>query len=147
MRKEVVIAIVLGFGLGLLITFGVWQANKKFQQPSAQQAEPSPTLAVTPAPEQPSLPPQKSLLTITEPVDNMLVDVEEVVVSGSTTPEAIVVIFYEEGEMILEADQSGNFSTTIFLVIGANEVRIKAIDENGEQAEEMLTIDYSTAEI
>ncbi len=147
MRKEVIIAIVLGFGLGLLITFGVWQVNKKFQPNTDTEPTPLPTAPITPAPEQPTPTPAPSGFQILTPEDNSLTAEKETLLSGTGEPNAIIVVFYEEGEKILEADENGNFSSSIPLVAGTNKILVKSFDENGERVEKTLNIIYSTAEI
>lgn len=141
MRKEVLIAIIIGFGLGLVITFGVWTANKALRE-AAPEATPVPEeVAPTPTPT-----PELSLV-VASPEDNSISEEETIEVSGSTAPGAIVVILYQEGEKILEADSEGKFSTEITLAGGANEIKISAYDEEGNETEKILTVVYSTAEI
>ena len=144
MRKEVLIAIIIGFALGLVITFGVWTANRAIKETAPQEEGPAEEVKVeepTPTPI-----PQFSL-TITTPKDNSISNEEGVEVSGKTTPQAIVVILYQEGEKILEADEKGEFSTEITLAGGANEIEISAHDQEGNETTQILTVVYSTAEI
>lgn len=140
MRKEVLIAIIIGFGLGLVITFGIWTANKALRESVPEVA---PTPEVTPIPS----PTPSFFLILTSPEDNSISAEETIEVSGSTVPGAIVVILYQEGEKILEADEEGEFSTEITLAGGANEIRVSAYDQEGNEAEKLLTVVYSTAEI
>jgi hypothetical protein len=137
-RKEVLIAIIIGFGLGLVITFGIWTANKALREAAPK---------VTPAPEVTPTPTPAFSLTVTSPEDNALYAEETIEVSGATAPGAIIVILYQEGEKILEADSEGKFSTEITLAGGANEIKISAYDQEGNEAEKTLTVVYSTAEI
>jgi len=139
-RKEVLIAIIIGFGLGLVITFGIWTANRALETSAPQKQAPL-VEETTPTPV-----PGLSLI-LTSPEDNSISSEEKIEVSGLTTPGATVVILYQEGEKILEADQEGSFSTEITLVGGANEIKISAFDQEGNQAEKTLTVVYSTAEI
>ncbi|HUW21720.1 MAG TPA: hypothetical protein VMW41_03535 [Candidatus Bathyarchaeia archaeon] len=144
MRKEVIIAIVLGFGLGLIITFGIWSANRSLQE------KPIPTviLVATPTPQNTPTPTPPALtLEISYPEENSIIKEEEINLRGTTLPEAIVVIFYEDGERILEANQDGNFETTITLNGGANEIIVKAFDQKGNEVEKTINVVYSTAEI
>ena len=53
----------------------------------------------------------------------------------------------EEGEKIIQADQDGQFMTTIPLIGGANQIKVKTFDEMGNEAEETLEIIFSTAKI
>jgi len=139
-RKEVLIAIIIGFGLGLVITFGIWTANK-----ALREVAPEETLApeATPTP----TPTAAFSLNLTSPEDNSISEEETIEVSGTTAPGAIVVILYQEGEKILEADSEGKFSTEITLAGGPNEIMISAYDQEGNEAEKTLTVVYSTAEI
>ena len=140
MRKEVIIAILIGFGLGLIITFGIWTANKALKEtPSEGEEAPSPAVEISPVP--------AFSLIISQPEDNSISSEEEIAVSGSTMPEAVIVILYEEGEKILEADEDGNFETEITLMGGSNEVKVSAYDSEGSEASQTLTVVYSTAEI
>jgi hypothetical protein len=142
-KKEVLIAIIIGFGLGLVLTFGIWSANKTMKEPTETAPSPTPAKETTPTPT-----PQLGFsLTITSPEDGSISAEDEVTVSGQTTPRAIVVMIYQEGEKILEADEEGLFSTKVSLAGGVNEIQISAHDREGNEAEETITVVYSTAEI
>lgn len=144
MKKEVIIAIILGFGLGLVITFGIWKANQSLQN----RPQPTPTPQALPTPETTPTPAEAGFkLKISEPEDNTLSDQEEITLAGETLPEAVIVIFSEEGEKIIEADDEGFFETEITLTAGANQILIKAFDQEGNQAEKELNLVFSTAEI
>ena len=143
MKKEVLIAIITGFALGLLITFGVWTANRALKE-SAPQEENSTEEKETPTP----FPQKQELsLTVLSPEDNSISDQEEIEVSGKAISSTIVVILYQDGEKILEADKEGNFKTTITLLGGSNEIKISAYDSEGNEVSKTLTVVYSTAEI
>lgn len=138
MRKEVLIAIGLGFALGLVITFGIWTANRavRRQQEAAVSPSPAPVGEEIPA----------LTLTITSPEDGSVSEEEVVLLAGQTAPEATIVIISEEEEVILTADEEGRFEADITLAGGANEIEVTAYDEVGNEASRMLTVVYSTAE-
>jgi len=139
-RKEVLIAIIIGFGLGLVITFGIWTANKALKEAAPEETlAPEVVIEPTPVP--------AFSLTVISPEDNSISVEETIEVSGSTTSGAIVVILYQEGEKILEADSEGKFSSEITLAGGPNEIKVTAYDQEGNEAEKTLTVVYSTAEI
>jgi len=147
MKKEVLLAIIIGFALGLVITFGIWKANKalkevapKEQLPPSQVEEEEKVLSPTPSSSQLSL-------VIISPEDNSIINKEKINISGKTSSGATVVITYEEGEKIIEADNNGNFNIDITLVGGANEITISTYDEDGNEATKTLNLVYSTAEI
>jgi len=142
MRKEVILAIVGGVVLGLLVIGGLWWTNRATTEEN---------LNITPTPvleQPPTLTSAPSLsLEIISPEDESIIEEEKITLEGETAPESVVVVIYPEGENIVEADEEGNFETEITLVGGANEIKITAYDEEGNQAEKNLTLIYSTAKI
>ena len=139
MRKEVLIAIIIGFSLGLIITFGIWTANQALKKPAPEK--PSTQEETEPAPV------AELSLTLDSPENNSISPEETIEVSGKTSPLAVIVILYPEGEKILEADNDGQFFTEITLVGGENKIIISAYDQEGNQIRKNLTVVYSTAKI
>ena len=145
MRKEVLVAIIIGFGLGLVITFGIWTANKALKNTSTDSVE-------TPAPleeeiETALIPTPTLELLITSPENNIVSEKETIEIIGQTAVKAIISIIYPDGEKLLEADEDGNFSTEISLVGGDNQIKISAFSSEGDEASKTLTVVYSTAKI
>jgi len=146
MKKEILIAIVIGFVLGLVITFGIWTANKSLKEGgTSQPQEMLENNNNTPIPTQTQ---EKMQLTIISPEDNNLVNKEKVQIVGKTSPGgAEVAAAYPDGEKIIEADENGDFTIDITLVGGGNEITISAFDNQGNEASKTLNLVYSTAEI
>lgn len=143
MKKEILIAIVIGFALGLVITFGIWTANKSLKTATQKNKVAVAKPTITPSP----TPSEKISLSIVSPQNNSISDKEKVEIVGQTSPSAVVAILYREGEKIVEADENGDFTTEITLVGGANEIQITAYDKDGNKANKTLNIVYSTAKI
>jgi hypothetical protein len=146
MKKEVIIAIVLGFGLGLVITFGIWSTYQNIQKTTAT---PTPTIIPTTTEsvsEEPTPITTKLEISVDSPANNSIFSNEEILLSGSVTKESVIVVFYEEGEKIIETDNK-KFETEISLVGGANRIRIKAFDEDDNETEKTIEVIYSTAQI
>lgn len=143
MKKEIIVAIVVGFALGLIITFGIWTANKAIKARPEVAFEEE---IVTPTPE-PTPTPTGFTLKILSPEDNALVDTSEVELKGSAVANAVIVIAEEDGEKIIEADENGSFATEISLIKGINEITITAFSPEGEEASKTLGLVYSTTEI
>jgi len=144
MRREVMIAIVLGFVLGLLITGGIWWTTKS---PQTNVPDQSSDVSLTPSPSPTEFLSKEVPLKISEPKDESIVETASVKLKGETLPQAVVVIIYPEGESIVEADDKGDFESTITLKGGANEIKITVYDEKGSKREEIITLVYSTAKI
>ena len=142
MRKEVLIAIIIGFGLGLVITFGIWTANKALSERATDEM---PVEEVVEEVEPSPLPIME--LIIISPEDNLLSDEEIIEISGQTAPLAVIAVTYPEGEKLFEADEDGNFSTEISLIGGDNQIVISAYNKEGDEATKTLTVVYSTAKI
>jgi len=144
MKKEVLFAIIIGFALGLVITFGIWTANKSLTQNNTDQGDPNQEEAgLQPSP---TVMPQHSL-TLSSPEDNSVSSEEEIEVTGQTSSEAVVVVLYQEGEKIIQADKQGRFSTKISLEGGENQITIIAYDQEENETSQTLTVIYSTAQI
>lgn len=145
MKKEVIWVIVTAFGLGLIITYGVLTARKALEK--QKQAPPSEvTEEVSPAPTSESTLPPLSL-TIYQPEDEAVVDEPTILLKGKTASNAVIAILTEEDELILEADDEGNFETEIDLVDGVNEIIISAFDEEANEVSQTLNLVYTEAEI
>lgn len=142
MRKEVLMAIIIGFALGLLITFGIWTANKALKETAPKKEAPPQVIE-----EQLPTPTPQALLVITSPEDNSISNKGKIEVSGKTFPKTVVVVLYEDGEKILDADEEGNFSTEITLIGGSNEIEVSAYDKEENEVSKTLTVVYSTAEL
>lgn len=143
MKKEVIIAIISGLVLGLIITLGIYTANKslsklKTQKKIDEQTEnlPSPTLAQA-----------NKLLSITsaEPFD--LINQSDLTLSGVAWPDAIVALMSETNNRLTQADSEGVFAFQFDLINGFNEITIIATDETGETQTESLILTYSTTKI
>lgn len=142
MKKELVLAIIIGFAFGLLITVGGYALSKitkeqgEIKSPLAEETTP----AVSPI----SVP---QTLTLISPADQSLTKESKTKILGVTSPFSWVVMLSEKGEKGLQADEKGNFEEEVNLVSGENEIEVKSISETGEEASKVITIVYSTAEI
>ena len=146
MKKEILIAIVIGFILGLVITFGIWTANKSLQENNnVSQTEESENQPIVTDNSQTTE--EKLSLVVVSPLDNSLLDQEKTEIIGKTSPLANIVILFEKGEEIIQADEQGEFKKEITLSGGANEITITAIDQNGNETSKILNLVYSTAQI
>ena len=145
MKKEILIAIIIGFILGLVITFGIWTANKSLQENTKTQTtevnESQPIVTET------STEKGQISLVISSPENNALVNQEKIEIVGQTAAQATVTILYEEGEEVFQADEKGEFSQEINLVGGANEIKITAFDAEGNETNKTLNLVYSSVEI
>lgn len=81
-------------------------------------------------------------LTVSSPVNNSTVTTAKVVVKGKTLPKAEV--FVNEAEGV--ADGNGNFSLSVNLDEGSNDIIVTAVDAEGNVAETVVTVTYNQGE-
>ncbi|HPS40478.1 MAG TPA: hypothetical protein PLQ50_00520 [Candidatus Woesebacteria bacterium] len=138
MRKEILLAVFVGITLGLMITFGIYQNSenaKSGQNNTTDQLINHPSSTQSAATQDPQL-------VINRPEEDLLTNEEELIISGSSTPDSFVVIFVNNVENIINTDQSGNFSLKVKLNKGGNLIEINSIDEDGKQINKQRTVIY-----
>ncbi len=151
MRKEFVVAIILGLAVGLLIVVGIVIARQAFEKhrtgsdDTINKLSPISTSLSTGSPTAAPTPPKHSL-TIDQPDDNSVVSSSELMISGKTTPQSTIAIVSEKNEYFTSADEAGLFSQKIELITGVNEIKMASLAPNEEQAEITLTVVFTTAE-
>lgn len=77
-------------------------------------------------------------LEVTEPEDESVVHVSEIVVSGITRSDAVVSI----NDVVVEVDEDGKFSATVTLEEGPNSIEVIASDYEGNEESQVLTLIY-----
>lgn len=142
MKKEVLIAVIAGLVLGLVITMGIYTANRSLNQQRAKklmQNTPTPT----------ALPANfnNKTLNLTSHESFDLVEKSDVTLSGVAWPEAVVALITEAGSQIIRADKEGIFVFETRLIKGFNEITVIASDETGTTQTQNLVITYSTTKI
>ncbi len=134
MRKEVLLAILIGVSLGLLITFAVYQSRRSVSD--AQKDQVQDVIKNKNTDEQEN----NGQLSITSPENNLIVDSQRLIVSGNTQANNFVVIIVNDQEIITNADESGNFSKEIHLDQGANVLLIYSVNQDGLSAQVTRTV-------
>lgn len=137
MRKEVLVAIISGIVLGLLVAFGIWRANLTLSSKTPKPQNLNST-------QEQSQEIAKSSLVVTQPENLSVVSQEKVLVKGTAEPKSVVLILANDSQQTLEAKQDGNFETEIELSGGPNEILVKSFNDQGVEAEQKITVVYST---
>jgi hypothetical protein len=136
MKKEILIAILLGLSLGLFITYGLYRSR------NATNTEQSKTIEnnLTSSPEIEAL----STLVLHSPEDESIVSEASITVAGDTEPNNFVVVLINQTETITTADQSGAFSVSGTLEAGSNVIAVYSLDEDGNATTEERVVVYTT---
>ena len=126
MRNSVVLSIILAILVLGLVT-GCSQSTPHEPNLTPPQAIPEPSPETLPA---------GFFLTVTQPPDNSIIDIDKVEVRGHSTPGAVVSVNNE----IAIADTRGIFAMTITLEEGPNVIEIIASDDEGNEATTSLMV-------
>lgn len=136
MKKEILIAILLGLSLGLFITYGLYRSRNASDDDQSSKFDNN--LAATPNIE------TLSTLVLHSPEDESIVADPTVTIAGDTEPNNFVVILVNEDETITTADESGAFSITGVLEAGSNVIVVYSLDEDGKTTIEERVVVYTT---
>lgn len=146
MRKEMVVAIVLGLLLGGGAAYGLVAFPGKFSQAPSPTITPSEkdetTLETTPQPS----PIQGITLEILLPENQALTQEEEITISGKTKGKALVAVSSPVDEQVTVAEDDGAFSERVKLSEGSNEIVVVS-RINGLEAEKRIIVNYTNEEI
>jgi hypothetical protein len=134
MKKEVIIAIFIGIGIGLVITFGIKTARESLQ---SELQNPQPELA-TKSPEVVEAP--THTIIVTSPKDSAIIIDTSTNISGTSTPFALIGAISDTDQNTVMADNQGNFSLSINLSPGANKINLQSYTPLGEMATTTLHI-------
>ena len=77
-------------------------------------------------------------VTVTAPADETVVDVPQVDLLGQAPPDAVISI----NDIVLVVGPSGQFSATVPLQEGPNEIDVVASDADGNEASTQLIVTY-----
>ena len=135
MRKEVLLAILIGMSFGLLITFGIYHSRQNVSQEQKTQSQ-----DVIKSQNNGHDQGENNQLLISSPEDELLSADTKLLVSGSTGASNFIVIFLNNQEFITTADASGNFSLELTLDEGANLIVIESLDEDGQSVQVERTV-------
>lgn len=142
MRKEILLAIILGIAAGLGLTLVLYTVRQRFggnRTPSAieesrqKSASPSPTSA--------------SSLSIQQPTNNLLTSEATVRIVGRALPQSYIIILTPNNEFFTTADQDGDFAQEVELQTGANLITVNSTTPEGQQETVSLSVVYSTVNL
>lgn len=142
MRKEILLAIIVGIAAGLGITYGLYTVRERLDSSeTAETIEESRLVVASPTPS------PLSSLTLQQPEQDLLTNEETVQVIGRTIPNSHVIILAQEAELITTADQDGDFAQTVPLEPGGNRLTITTITPDGAQESTVRNVVYSTVDL
>lgn len=137
MRKEVLLAILIGATIGGLVAFGVWRANLSLNKAVSPSSGPQPATnnSTNSTPDG---------LSVTEPEDGTISSSEKFTIKGSAKQGSTIAILAAVENIIVEAKADGTFEAEVKLEGGVNEIKVTAFDPDGKESTTTLTVVYST---
>jgi hypothetical protein len=143
MRKEILLAIIVGILVGLGLTFGLYLLRQQLGDNSTVDTiEQSRQGDAT-------LPTEENLgtLIIQQPAVDMYTQEQELRIVGRAVPMSYIVALVGPEEFITTADDDGDFSLTVKLVAGGNRVSIVATSPDGSQETVVRSVVYSDVDL
>lgn len=139
MRKEILLAIIVGVIFGLGATFGIYSLRQTLFRNTTPDAISASKLGVESSP----TPTPNSRLSITNPTQDLFTEEKTVQVVGRALPESLVTILASANEFIATADKDGDFSIEVALTEGGNKLTVVATAPDGSQDTSVLNVVYS----
>lgn len=139
MKKEALLAIVIGILVGLGITFAIYRVRLTLLQNEPEES----TLIESNI--TPSISPSTEKLLITSPLNESIVSSAQATVSGTAEGNEIVVVMVNDEEYITQADEIGAFAVNVTYSAGSNFITVTAISADGSQKTKELIVIFSTA--
>lgn len=153
MNKDALFATLIGLGIGLLLTGIIlvgpniaksipaikWPTISKITLPSfsfPKKSTPTPASNV-------AAQPAKHTVTIDSPLDGAIEDKESILVSGTTSKHATVIIQGTSDDSGTAVNGDGKYAGKITLVEGKNDITVTSISEQKEPAVEQITVFYT----
>ncbi len=143
MNRDALLASLIGFGIGLLITGillispNIVKGLPRIQFPKltffGQTSRPTVTPAPTPAP---------VTFSITSPLAEAMVTASELLVSGTAAPSSTVVVAGSLDEDVMVVKDDGKYAGKITLAEGKNDVVVTNYT-NGKETSQTVTVFYT----
>lgn len=141
MNKDALLATLIGFGIGLLITGllllgpNITKALPKIHLPALSFSPAKPTVAPTPTPSQ-------FIVTIESPLPEAIENRTDLLVSGATMPGSTVVVAGSVDDTALVSQADGKYAGKITLTEGRNDIVVTSY-RNASRASQTVTIYYT----
>lgn len=121
MRKEPIIAVILGSLLGLAVAFGVWNftrvSEKRTKEAAIKQEKSAENKTQA-----------NDGLSIFEPLDNRVFKTSPVKVSGITSGKTILALVTDEETQLISANEDGTFEAEVEIAGGISDINIWAFE-------------------
>ncbi len=146
-KKEIIVAVIIGLFISLLIGGGIYRAKQVFNQHQTKtksSPNPSTTTEVNLAQDKQN---HQLFLKITSPQNNSVSKKNTITLTGETLPNTYIAIVTDKSEYLIVPNKIGQFSQQIKLIKGANLIKITVYTKTGEHQSQTLNLVYTDAKI
>lgn len=143
MKKDVIIAIIIGFvlgGLSAIFVTNLPNLIKAGKDSTKREVSISPTPIF-------KMGSESGFLTIQNPTDRTLSETKNIELNGKTKPGAIVLLENDLDSKVIEVSSDGSFTNKLTLSEGANLINITSYNENGVGDSKNLTVYYTSEKL
>lgn len=135
MRKEVILAVIIGVLLGGVILYGINLANNSSRTDN-DESELNGNSQISPFP----TPNPENQISFISPLNHSVVTEAQVTLKGSAKPNSNLAIITESDDILTTTNATGNFSSTINLIVGENLITVTIVDENQATPSSSITV-------
>lgn len=142
MKERIVIVLIAGV-LGLLVTtagFFIYQSTKTITEERKRDEKPIEIGFGDTNGESKDT----TILNVTEPPNESLVDKRTIQVKGKTLPDNTIVVSSNQEDVVGVPKSDGDFSITIAIEAGVNKIITRSISPEGEVTIDEKIVTYST---
>ncbi len=140
MRKEILLAIIVGVVFGLGATFGIYTVRQSLFRNTTPEAIEASKLGVQSSP----TPTPNNRLNISNPAQDLFTQEKSTRIVGRALADSLIVVLAENDEFITTADKDGDFSVEVELIEGGNLLTVVATAPDGSQDSTTLNIVSTT---
>ncbi|MDR0462798.1 MAG: hypothetical protein LBG64_01080 [Pseudomonadales bacterium] len=136
MRKEIILAIIFGVVVAGGASFFIYR-QQSLEELASLESE---VISVLDDEQEQ----EDEVIRILEPTDESVHTDQAVIVRGQTWPNALVVIFINDGQDIVLANDEGQFSLAVNLEPGSNLITAHVVDEENNQFYDRVVAVFTT---
>lgn len=140
MNRDALLATLIGLGMGLFIT-GIIVVGPNLLKLIAKISFPKFSLQTAKRATATPTPTPVFSLTIDSPMTDRVVNTSDLLVSGNTSPGAIVVVAGNSNEDVIAADATGNYAGKVTLAEGKNDLTVTSYSREKKDSK-TVTIFY-----
>jgi hypothetical protein len=141
MRSEITIASIAGISIGLIIAFGAWRLNSSIKPTENSNALVQVDNSKTNNP--PKSNSDNMTISLANLEDGQVLLNPAYEVLGITSPDSTVIISGENEDLIVKADNKGEFNAEIKLTSGINQLVFRAFNITKETQDYKISVVYS----